>query len=155
MSRHPKTPQVVNSLTPLPSFPRILSQTWASRRLVGTGRPVVIGKNHTPKRDPGPSYGGVGPESSGGVWGLKSLGFEGPRVVWSVWARSKPNIDLTLEECFPLPTSENLRVGIVDTRVYRKPNIDFIQNGLQEVTMGSMFQGKVVKLEASQSPTSV
>ena len=25
----------------------------------------------------GPSY--------GGVWGLKSLGFEGPRVVWSVW----------------------------------------------------------------------
>ena len=25
----------------------------------------------------GPSY--------GGVWGLKSLGFEGPRAVWSVW----------------------------------------------------------------------
>ena len=30
------------------------------------------------------SYGGVGP-SYGGVWGLKSLGFEGPRAVWSVW----------------------------------------------------------------------
>ena len=29
------------------------------------------------RRIPGPSY--------GGVWGLNSLGFEGPRVVWSVW----------------------------------------------------------------------
>ena len=29
----------------------------------------------------GPSYGGVGPESFGGVWGLKPLGFEGPRAV--------------------------------------------------------------------------
>ena len=37
-----------------------------------------------PRRDPGPSYGGVG-LSYGGVWGLKSLGFEGPRAVWSVW----------------------------------------------------------------------
>ena len=27
------------------------------------------------------SSGGVGPESSGEVWGLKSLGFEGPRAV--------------------------------------------------------------------------
>ena len=33
-----------------------------------------------PRRDPGPSY--------GGVWGLKSLGFEGPRVVWSVWVHA-------------------------------------------------------------------
>ena len=33
-------------------------------------------KNH-PKAH-GPSY--------GGVWGLKSLGSEGPRAVWSVWA---------------------------------------------------------------------
>ena len=32
----------------------------------------------------GPSYGGVGP-SYGWVWGLKPLGFEGPRAVWSVW----------------------------------------------------------------------
>ena len=32
---------------------------------------------------PGPSYGGVGP-SYGGVWGLNSLGFEGPRAVWSI-----------------------------------------------------------------------
>ena len=33
---------------------------------------------YAPRRDPGPSY--------GGVWGLKSLGFEGPRAVWSAWA---------------------------------------------------------------------
>ena len=36
----------------------------------------------------GPSYGGVGP-SYGGVRGLKSLGFERPRAVWSVWVRLK------------------------------------------------------------------
>ena len=30
----------------------------------------------------GPSY--------GGVWGLKSLGFEGPRAVWSVWVELNP-----------------------------------------------------------------
>ena len=32
------------------------------------------------RRDPGPSYGGVGP-SYERVWGLKSLRFEGPRAV--------------------------------------------------------------------------
>ena len=33
-----------------------------------------------PRRDPGPSYGGVGP-SYGRVWSLKSLRFQGPRAV--------------------------------------------------------------------------
>ena len=32
----------------------------------------------------GPSY--------GGVWGLKALGFEGRRAVWSVWVRDFCNI---------------------------------------------------------------
>ena len=43
-----------------------------------------------PRRDPGPSYAGVGPESSGGVWTRsKPYGFEGPsRAVWSVWVGS-------------------------------------------------------------------
>ena len=38
---------------------------------------------------PGPSYGGVGPKSFGGVWVEPApipLGFEGPRAVWAVWS---------------------------------------------------------------------
>ena len=44
-----------------------------------------------PRRDPGPSYGEVGP-SSGVVWGLKSFCFEGPvgRRSRSVWVYLLP-----------------------------------------------------------------
>ena len=41
---------------------------------------------------PGPSYGGIGP-SYAGVWGLKSLRFEGPRVLWSVWVTSLLSVE--------------------------------------------------------------
>ena len=30
-----------------------------------------------------------GSDLYGGVWGLKSLGFEGPKAVWSVWVVTK------------------------------------------------------------------
>ena len=44
-----------------------------------------------PRRDPGPSYGRV--EPSYGSWGLKSLGFEGPRATWNLW-KSCPIIEV-------------------------------------------------------------
>ena len=60
-----------------------------------------------PRRYPGPSYGGVGPESSGGVWGLK---FEGPRVVWSVWARRpSPCTNPSVEAGSPVASGKDWR----------------------------------------------
>ena len=58
---------------------------WMSSLAGYWWQPGLLGikKNHPDAH--GLSYGRVGP-SYGGVWGLKSLGFEGPRAVWSVWA---------------------------------------------------------------------
>ena len=41
---------------------------------------IVNLKKRTSPNAPGPTYEGTGPESFGGVWGLKPLGFEGPRM---------------------------------------------------------------------------
>ena len=45
---------------------------------IGARMEVDNAEKPLPRRDPGPSYGGVGPESSGGVWGLNFLVFGVP-----------------------------------------------------------------------------
>ena len=72
------------------------SAAWACRTASGVDRSARRVDRWNPPQTwivqvfhpnaPGPSYGGVGPESSGGVWGRTNPGFEEPRALWSVWA---------------------------------------------------------------------
>ena len=68
----------------------------------------------------GPSYGGVGP-SYGGVRGLKSLGFERPRAVWSVWVYRSPGTDDILDQLKVSRHSQFLGSHRVDLKTSFRP----------------------------------
>ena len=95
----------------------------------------------------GPSY--------GGVWGLNSLGFEGPRAVWSVWEGqnntwSGSNLLQTLPNSFRtekakkrhviehIPGKQGTQLACLHTNLHNSLHYDQVGVTIVELTSGTL-----------------